>query len=526
MRPLGTAGPATAGPYRLLAELGRGGMGRVLLGSAPDGRLVAVKQVHTRFAADAGFRARFRREVTASRRVSGAYTAAVMDADADAPTPWLASVFINGPSLGAAVEKAGLLPEESVRRLAAGLATALTEIHRTGLIHRDLKPENVLLAEDGVRVIDFGIARVAEGMEATELTQTGWVIGSPAFMSPEQAEGRELTPASDVFSLGAVLAMAATGDSPFTGTSMAGTLYNVVHLEPDLSALTPGLRMVVGPCLAKDPAARPTPQQLLTLLGPVAAADRSWPLAVHQTIAAQRADIDRLLGDTDRTLVPALASPLPADGGTTAPRRTPAPTAPLPPPGRRTGKIIALVGGGVLAVVGIGTGVYALKSDGEPVALRYAKAPICSEVAAQLPLPARSEELDYYGEGSGASTSCAWGKISSDATKVRIAGLVDEVHAFVGWELKRGDNEAEQQRKDFREKAAKETRATDLGFGDEAYWSAPYVTYPHPGEHCSLNVRDGNLVVRVALGGEEHPASTCKSEAKEIARAAIAAMPR
>ncbi|MGW7314853.1 serine/threonine-protein kinase [Streptomyces sp. NPDC054865] len=526
MRPLGAADPATAGPYRLLAELGRGGMGRVLLGSAPDGRLVAVKQVHARFAADAGFRARFRREVAASRRVSGAYTAAVMDADADAPTPWLASVFVNGPSLGAAVDKAGPLPEESVRRLAAGLATALAEIHRTGLIHRDLKPENVLLAEDGVRVIDFGIARVTEDTETTELTQTGWVVGSPAFMSPEQAEGRELTAASDLFSFGAVLVMAATGDSPFAGTSMAGTLYNVVHLEADLSALTPRLRTVVQPCLSKDPTARPTPEQLLTLIGPVAPADRPWPPAVHRTIAAQRAHIDRMLGDTDRTLVPALVPNLRAEPGTAPPRRTSAPTTPLPPPRRHTGKILALVAGSVLAVTGSGIGVYMLKDDSEPVPLRYAKAPICSEAAAHLPLPPRSEELDFYDEGhNSASTGCAWGKMSSDPTKVRLAGLVDNVHAFVGWELKRDANEAEQQRLGFRDKAAEETRA-DLGFGDEAFWSAAYETYPDPEEHCSLYVRDGNLVVRVALGGDEHPVSTCKSEAQKIARAAIAAMPR
>lgn len=534
MRMLGPADPATAGPYRLLAELGRGGMGRVLLGSAPDGRLVAVKQVHARFAADAGFRARFRREVAASRKVSGAYTAAVMDADADAEIPWLASVFVNGPSLGATVEEAGPLPEESVRRLAAGLATALVEIHRTGLIHRDLKPENVLLVEDGVRVIDFGIARVAEGTEATELTQTGWVVGSPAFMSPEQAEGRELTPAGDVFSLGAVLAMAATGTSPFAGTSVAGTLYNVVHAEPDLSTLTPGLRTVIGPCLAKDPAARPTPERLLTLLGRVAPADWPWPPAVHRAIAAQQADIDRLLGDTDRTLVPESAPAVPADAGTAVLRQALGPTATLPPPRRRTVKIIALVAACVLAVVGIGSGVYALKGDkeetlAEPV--KYVKAPICSEVAGQLPLPARSKELDYYDEGyKGASTSCAWGKIFSDPKKVRIAGIVDRVHAFVSWELKRDDqgddSETEQQRKKFREDAAKQSRATDLGFGEEAYWSAPYVTYPDPDEHCSLYVRDGNLVVHVALGGEQHPSSTCKSEAKKIARAAIAAMPR
>ncbi|WP_433543809.1 protein kinase domain-containing protein (plasmid) [Streptomyces sp. CA-294286] len=535
MRPLGPADPDTVGAYRLLAELGRGGMGRVLLGSAPDGRLVAVKQVHARFADDAGFRARFRREVAASRRVSGAYTAAVMDADAEARTPWLASVFVNGPSLGAVVAESGPLPEESVRRLAAGLAAALAEIHRTGLIHRDLKPENVLLGEDGLRVVDFGIARVAESTGSTEpaqagwteLTQTGWVVGSPAFMSPEQAEGCELTPASDVFSLGSVLAMAATGDSPFQGTSVAGTLYNVVHAEPRLSALTPALREVVGPCLAKDPAARPTPEQLRTLLGRITPADRPWPPAVHRTIAAQRADIDRLLGDTDRTLVPD-PGPAAPDAPRTAVLTRPAGPAPALPR-RRTRRNIAVTAACVLAVAGVGAGAYALRDlPVEPDT--YTKAPVCSEAAGQLPLPARTKELDHYREGyKGASTSCAWGKMSGDPEKVRITGLTDKVHAFVGWELKRDDkdddHETDQQREKFREDAAKETPETDLGFGDEAYWSAPHQTYPDPEEHCSLYVRDGNLVVRVALGGKEHPASTCKAEAKKIARAAIAAMP-
>ncbi|WFB05671.1 serine/threonine protein kinase [Streptomyces sp. LX-29] len=292
MRATEVAGPPTRpsyiGPFRVVTELGEGGMGRVLLAVAPDGRLVAVKEVHAELAEDDGFRARFRREVAASRKVSGAYTAAVMDADAEARTPWLASVFVAGPTLSQALAASGPLPEEAVRLLAAGLAQALVDVHRVGLAHRNLKPSNVLLAEDGVRVIDFGIARAAEGTEATELTQTGWVVGSPAFMSPEQAESRELTTASDVFSLGALLAMAATGHSPFAGTSMAGTLYNVVHAEPDLSAVAPGLRTVVGPCLAKDPGARPAPEQFLALLGPVAAADPPWPPAVQRMIAAQR----------------------------------------------------------------------------------------------------------------------------------------------------------------------------------------------------------------------------------------------
>ncbi|QKW08186.1 serine/threonine protein kinase [Streptomyces sp. NA04227] len=296
MRPLRTSDPATVGPYRLLAEIGRGGMGRVLLAAAPDGRLLAVKQVHARFAADEGFRARFRREVAATRKVSGAFTAAVLDADADAERPWLASVFVSGPALGGAVEQSGPLPVEAVRRLAAGLAAALTEIHRVGLIHRDLKPENVLLAEDGVRVIDFGIARAAESADATGLTGTGWVVGSPAFMSPEQAQGEEPTPASDVFSLGAVLAMAATGASPFEGTSVPQTLYQVVHSEPELSAVPAELLPVIEPCLAKDPGARPAPAEVLALVGALAPRQHPWPESVHRMISGRQAEIDGLSG--------------------------------------------------------------------------------------------------------------------------------------------------------------------------------------------------------------------------------------
>ncbi|MFD8143889.1 protein kinase [Streptomyces sp. NPDC059708] len=297
MEAIGLSGPERVGPYRVLGVLGEGGMGRVLLAAAPDGRLVAVKQVHARLADDGDFRARFRREVAASQKVSGAYTAAVMDADVDAPTPWLASVFVPGPSLGAAVAELGALPERTVRRLAAGLVTALTEIHRAGLIHRDLKPENVLLTQDGVRVIDLGIARAAESGADTRLTRTGLVVGSPAFMSPEQAEGRELTPASDVFSLGSVLALAATGASPFAADSMLRTLFNLVHAEPELSSVPAELRPLVARCLAKDPADRPAPAELLHLLGTVPPAGRlPWPPAMHGMITAQGAAIDRLLG--------------------------------------------------------------------------------------------------------------------------------------------------------------------------------------------------------------------------------------
>ncbi|MFD5248246.1 serine/threonine-protein kinase [Amycolatopsis sp. NPDC058340] len=293
MKPLNTGEPTGVGRYRVFAALGEGGMGRVLLGTSSDGRLVAIKQVHPGFAHDPGFRERFRREVETSRLVSGAYTAPVMDADPNAPTPWLASVFVPGPALSEAVSAGGPLPPVAVRHLAAGLALALGDIHRAGLIHRDLKPSNVILTGDGPRVIDFGIARAVEG--DSELTHTGAVIGSPGFMSPEQAEGRPLTPASDMFSFGALLVMAATGANPFTGTSTPHTLYNVVHVHPDLRQLAPELRQIVEPCLAKNPADRPSPAWVLERLGPIPPMTSPWPPVVSHLIETQQAQVRRLL---------------------------------------------------------------------------------------------------------------------------------------------------------------------------------------------------------------------------------------
>ncbi|NUT92394.1 MAG: serine/threonine protein kinase [Saccharothrix sp.] len=295
MRPLRESDPPEVGQYGLLAELGRGGMGRVLLGSGPDGRLVAVKLVHEQFAEDDGFRARFRREVDASRAVSGAYTAAVVDADPDAPTPWLASVFVPGPSLHDTIQAVGALPEGAVLRLAAGLATALVHVHRARLVHRDLKPSNVLFAEDGPRVIDFGIARAVDPGRTGGPTRTGSLIGSPAFMSPEQANGETVTSASDVFSLGCVLVAACTGVSPFAGSGTLQTLNNVVRNDPDLAAVPAAILRVVQPCLAKDPADRPTPAQLLDLIGPIAPAARPWPAQVHELIAGRQAEVAELL---------------------------------------------------------------------------------------------------------------------------------------------------------------------------------------------------------------------------------------
>lgn len=320
MKPLRESDPREAGPYRLLAELGQGGMGRVLLGSGPDGRLVAVKLVHEQFAADDGFRARFRHEVAASRAVSGAYTAAVLDADPEAPTPWLASVFVPGPALQDTIATVGPLPDESVRRLASGLAAALAQIHRAKLVHRDLKPSNVLLTEDGLRVIDFGIARAVKGDRTARLTRTGWLVGSPAFMSPEQATGQPVTPASDVFSLGCVVVAAATGESPFADTATLQTLTNVGHADPDLSGLPAAIRRIVEPCLAKNPAARPTPAELLAAIGPITPAARPWPTAVHELIARRQDDLAHVL-DPARDATAGSPTESTVDTGRWMPRR-------------------------------------------------------------------------------------------------------------------------------------------------------------------------------------------------------------
>ncbi|MHA7959508.1 serine/threonine-protein kinase [Streptomyces sp. L500] len=261
MQRLSEEDPQVIGAYRLLGRIGAGGMGRVYLGRSAGGRTVAVKVVHPHFALDTQFRARFRREVESARKVGGAWTAPVLDADPDAAVPWVATGYVAGPSLTEAVAEVGPLPEAAVRAIGAGLAEALTAVHGLGLVHRDVKPSNVLLALDGPRLIDFGIARATEG--TASLTATGVSIGSPGYMAPEQIVGKDVTGAADVFSLGAVLTYAATGEPPFTGDSSAALLYKVVHEEPVLGpALTGGLRQLVTACLAKDPTARPTPAEL------------------------------------------------------------------------------------------------------------------------------------------------------------------------------------------------------------------------------------------------------------------------
>ena len=263
MRELQAGDPPQVGPYLLLGRLGAGGMGQVFLGRSPGGRLVAVKVIRTELADDPGFRARFAREVAAARSVSGVFTADVVDAEPTAPLPWLVTSFVNGLSLAEAVHEHGALPVASVLALAAGLAEGLGAVHAAGVVHRDLKPSNVLLAPDGPRVIDFGISRA---VEATQLTRTGIAIGSPAFMSPEQAEGGVVGPASDVFSLGAVLVFAATGEGPFGPGAPTAVMYRVVHGTPRLDGLPGPVRPLVERCMAKNPGQRPTAAQFLAEL--------------------------------------------------------------------------------------------------------------------------------------------------------------------------------------------------------------------------------------------------------------------
>jgi hypothetical protein len=256
--------PQRVGRYRLLRRLGTGAMGQVYLGQSPSGRLVAVKIIRTELADNASFRQRFSQEVKAARRVSGIFTAPVVDANPDAPQPWMVTAFVSGPSLAEAVGTRGPMPVSTVLMLAAGLAEGLGAVHAAGVVHRDLKPSNVVLASDGPRIIDFGISRSAGSMGPT---QAGGIIGSPGFMSPEQAMGEPVGPPSDIFSLGSVLAYAATGEPPFGDGPPSALLYRAVHGEPDIRSLPPELRPLVARCLLPDPAARPTTDELLRELG-------------------------------------------------------------------------------------------------------------------------------------------------------------------------------------------------------------------------------------------------------------------
>ncbi|MFD4428497.1 serine/threonine-protein kinase [Nocardia sp. NPDC058497] len=358
--------------YRILGLLGAGGMGRVLLGVGPDGRFVAIKQIHSRLLDDGDYRLRFHREVAISTRVSGAFTAAVVDFDTSGETPWLASMFIAGPPLDSAVRKYGVLPVAGVRTLASGLASALHSIHTAGLIHRDLKPANVILADNGPRVIDFGIAQAVESGET--LTEAGSILGSPAYMSPEQAAGEPVTAASDIFSLGALLYMAATGKSPFAANSAPLTLFNIVHTEADRTPVPEQLRELLAGCLRKDPRHRPTAAQILDYLG-VLAVRRPWPEPIHDEINEQSAALQAFSSDPDRTQI--ILDPRPAN------------PPPPPPLKRRRGVLVGSVLGAATMIVAATVAVAMLRGS-EPATT--------ADPAATMPTLARLRGVD----------TCAW----------------------------------------------------------------------------------------------------------------------
>jgi serine/threonine protein kinase len=308
--------PSTIAGYRLTHRLGEGGMGRVYLSHTPGGRAIAIKVVRPELAADPEFRRRFQQEVRAAERVQGLYTAPVIDSDTEGPQPWLATAYVAGPSLHAAVRTHGPLPVPAAARALAGIAEALQVIHGVGVIHRDLKPSNVLLASDGPRVIDFGIARATD---ATSLTRSGVTAGTPAFMAPEQAMGQSLTPAVDVFALGLIAVFATVGMPPFGDGSSPAVLYRIVHEEPNLTGVPDALREVTARCLAKDPGQRPALAEVIEacrrLMGEATPASGGWlPPAVT-------AEIDQL----GATVTSAAAAPPPV------PAPPPAPPSPTPP---------------------------------------------------------------------------------------------------------------------------------------------------------------------------------------------------
>ncbi|WP_165959071.1 serine/threonine-protein kinase [Actinomadura sp. KC345] len=260
MDPLRPHDPERIGSYRLRSRLGAGGMGEVFLAASPGGREVVVKVIRPELAGTASARRRFAREIAAAQRVGGFHTAQVVDAAPHAEPPWMVTEYIPGPSLQRLVRDAGPLSPENVRALAAQLAEGLSAIHACGLVHRDLKPGNVIMAGDGARIIDFGVARMED---ASVLTESGGVVGTYAFMSPEQVNAGGVGPSSDVFSLGSVLAWAATGHSPFAAATIPAIVLRIVNAEPDLGGIPGDLRGVISACLAKDPAGRPTAPDVL-----------------------------------------------------------------------------------------------------------------------------------------------------------------------------------------------------------------------------------------------------------------------
>ncbi|WP_405880815.1 serine/threonine-protein kinase [Streptomyces sp. NBC_01136] len=348
MTPLSTGDPEYIGGYTLLGRLGAGGMGVVYLGVSASGRQVAVKLVHGPYAQEEEFRTRFRQEIAAARRVSGAFTAPVVDADPDADRPWMATLYVPGFTLSEVVEKDGPLSQRDLRALGLGLTEALRDIHRAGLVHRDLKPGNVLMTEDGPRVIDFGISRASDNQS---LTTTGRMIGTPPFMSPEQvASPREVTPASDVFSLGSLLVFAAVGTGPFDADSPYITGYQVVFGTPDLGGVPEALLRIVERCLDKDPAARPELTDIHRMLQALPESDATGSPKTGQAAKPRRHPTSRSAATTSA-------------GAATGTGK------------RRRARMLLTGLGAALAVTGLGIGVAVFVSGPDTTTARAASLP-------------------------------------------------------------------------------------------------------------------------------------------------------
>ncbi|MBI0297466.1 serine/threonine protein kinase [Streptomyces sp. PRKS01-29] len=326
-RPLGAADPATAGPYRLEAVLGAGGMGRVYLGRTPAGSAVAVKVVHREYAGDASFRKRFEQEVAAARRVQGLYTVPVVDADLRAEEPWLATAYVPGPSLQHAIAESGPLAADAALGLTARVAEALQSIHAADVIHRDLKPSNIILTAEGPKVIDFGIARAAD---VTAVTATGMRTGTPAYMAPEYIRGQDVTEAGDVFALGVIAGFAATGRLAFGGGSDHSVIYRILEQAPDLDGCPEPLRAIAARCLEKDPERRPTPAQVIAQCGP--AGTTGIADAHTRTVVSPPGSGRVPPGPLDAPGSPSAPGSPDAETRTSMSPRGSGPAAPVPPP--------------------------------------------------------------------------------------------------------------------------------------------------------------------------------------------------
>ncbi|MEU3408664.1 serine/threonine-protein kinase [Streptomyces sp. NPDC006670] len=398
--------PREIGGYRLHARLGAGGMGVVYLAYTPGGRPIALKAVRAEFAADPEFRERFAREVASARRIHGLFTAQVVDFGVDERTPWLATAYVPGPSLHEVVRRHGPLPARTALLLVAGIAEALQAIHGAGVVHRDLKPANVLLAGDGPRVIDFGIAHAAD---SSALTGTGLRIGTAAFMAPEQALGHRVTPATDVFALGALVAYVAGGTPPFGPGPESTALYRVVHEHPDLTRVPAELRELVAWCLAKRPQDRPTTAELIAYVHAHPAVGRrpeftdGWlPRPVREEVGGPaRAPGPGESGPVSPAPLPDAAVPAPAPAAAPGPGRRAA---------RRGRRLPAVAGAVAVTLLVCGGAAYYL--DGGPE--EGAAAPAEEEPAGRpspTPYPAGYTQVELTAPDTGYEFDLKAGKV-------------------------------------------------------------------------------------------------------------------